>query len=147
MTSGARKPVLRLVGRVFLTVAVVSLLISAFTCFRTRSFLATAARAPGVITQLRVHTSNDSRTYHPVFVFNDSNGNQHEVESSTGSNPSRHTVGEHVNVLYQIPHPDEAKMDGFFELWGISVIMGGVGALDLLLGAGLLVAARLIRTA
>jgi len=141
------KPALRIVGWCFIVGSIVCLLVSAVFYFRTRSFVATAVGASGVITRLREHESNDSTTYHPVFVFNDSNGNQHEIESSAGSNPSRHAVGDQVNVLYQLRHPDDAKMDGFFELWGVSVISGGVGAFDLLLGVGLLVAIRFIKTA
>ena len=45
-----------------------------------------------------------------------------------------------MGVWYDPAKPEHAEIDGFFSLWGISAIFGGLGAIFFLIGSGIIVA-------
>jgi hypothetical protein len=103
----------------------------------TREFLATAVTAQGVVTDLQLSRSSDSNTYNPVFEFQTPDGKIYEVLSSAGSNPPSYARGEQVEVFYQADDPYDAKINGFFTLWGAAAIVGGLGVIFFLVGAAI----------
>ena len=109
----------------------------------TRSFIGQAAKAEGTIVELVRSNSSDSTTYRPVVHFNNQNGEQIEFTSSAGSNPPSYSKGEKVEVLYLPNEPRNAKINGFFSLWGGSLIIGGIGGVFFLIGAGILLVSLL----
>ena len=56
--------------------------------------------------------------------------------SSTATNPPGYAKGEKIEVLYFPAKPQEARINSFFSLWGGSVILGVMGAIFFLIGAG-----------
>ena len=82
----------------------------------------------------------DEAVFGPVVHFTSQNGEAVEFVSSTGSNPPSYSRGERVEVLYQPEEPQNAKINSFFSLWGGPVILGGLGGVFFLVGAGLVFA-------
>ncbi|NZA27241.1 DUF3592 domain-containing protein [Luteimonas sp. SJ-92] len=116
----------------------VGMLLGALLLFSgTRSFLAEAVRAEGVVVDLERSRSSESTTYRPVVLFTAQDGQEATFVSSSGSNPPSHRRGERVQVLYPPGRPEEARIDGFFPLWGAVVILGGIGSAFFLIGGGM----------
>ena len=132
--------VITFANAVFTTVGVVLLVGAGIVSQKTRSFLADAAKAEGTVIELKASRSKDSTTYRPVVRFIDPNGQTVEFTSSTGSNPPLYQAGQKVEVLYRPTEPRNAKINGFFSLWGVSAIMAGMGGVFFLIGFSSLVA-------
>jgi hypothetical protein len=109
-----------------------------------KSFVSAASVAQGTVAELvRSQSGSDSPTYRPVVRFIAANGQAVEFTSSAGSNPPSHSRGEKIEVLYQPSDPQNAKINGFFPLWGGSLIVGGLGTVFFLVGAGIWLFTRL----
>jgi hypothetical protein len=105
---------------------------------QTQRFLAEAVTAQGRVVELVHSRSSDSTTYRPVVRFTDSRGEEIEFTSSTGSNPPSYARGEQVAVLYLPGAPQDARINGFFSLWGGPAILGAIGSVFFLIGAGII---------
>lgn len=126
--------------RVIFTLVGLGMLVGAFFSFQsTSAFLETATAKPGVVTDLILSRSSDSNAYYPVVRFEDEQGRPIEFQSSSGSNPPGYSRGEQVRVLFAPGEPESARIDGFFSLWGASLIVGGLGAAFFLSGTGMFV--------
>ena len=112
---------------VFGVLGAVFLVVGVWTFFSTRSFIATAARADGVVIDLELSRSDDSSTYYPIVAFRTQDGQEIEYQSNTGTNPPSFRVGESVTVLYDPQDPYDARIEAFSELWLFSIIFGSVG--------------------
>jgi len=127
---------------VFLGIGVLLLLVAALLWNDTRSFLARARETSGEVIELREVRDNDggSSTWKPVVRFTAGNGRNITFASSFSSNPAPYDVGERVSVLYLPGEPDEARIRGFGSLWLGATIVGGIGAVFTLIGAGIVFA-------
>ncbi len=105
----------------------------------TRRFLQGAALADGMVTELSLERSGSrsSGTYHPVVQFRAENGVAVTFRSSVGSNPPSYRVGEPVGVYYNPANPQDARVNSFFSLWGMVLILSALGAVFFLVGAGI----------
>lgn len=120
------------------TLVGIGLLVGALLLFRsTSSFVDRAARAEGTVVDLVTSRSSDSTTYRPVVQFVSQSGQAVEFTSSSGSSPPSYSRGEQVEVLYLSSDPQDAKISGFFDLWGGSTILAGLGSLFFLVGGGI----------
>ncbi|RSZ37130.1 MULTISPECIES: DUF3592 domain-containing protein [unclassified Variovorax] len=107
----------------------------------TTSFIESASRTQGeVVRLLHVESSerNESGTWKPLVRFNAPSGEIIEFAPSSSSSPPAYEVGETVDVFFDPRNPQEARLDGFFSLWGGAAITGGLGAVFLLVTAALL---------
>ncbi|AOW15721.1 hypothetical protein LPB72_06495 [Hydrogenophaga crassostreae] len=103
----------------------------------TQRFLDRAQMAPGVVTELVVSTKKvSSTTYKPLVRFETPSGAVIDFTSSVASAPAAYRVGEPVTVFFDPANPSEARVNGFFELWGIASIAGVVGTVFFLVGVG-----------
>ena len=105
------------------------LLIAAGTGIERARFVHSSLQAEGVIVGLspvRPYRSNTS--WRPVFQFTTEDGRSFTVMSNIGQRRSTWKQGEHVAVLYQADHPENAHLDSFAQLWMPEVILGVVGA-------------------
>ena len=124
------------------TLVGIGMLAGAFYLYgSTRDFLAEAATADATVVELARSRSSDSTTYKPVVQFTSRDGQAIEFISSTGSNPPSYSRGEKVEVLYRPDDPQDARINGFFSLWGGALIVAGLGVVFFLVGGGLLLAA------
>ncbi|HEY9126842.1 MAG TPA: DUF3592 domain-containing protein, partial [Acidobacteriaceae bacterium] len=87
-------------------------------------------------------SQNHSVTFAPVFTFVSLDGRSHSITSNSSSNPAGFEVGDTVHVLYDPAAPSGAKIDTFWQLWGIAVVFGGIGATFTPIGIVSLVIAR-----
>lgn len=104
----------------------------------TSTFIARAATAEGTVVDLaRSSGSKGGSTWRPVVRFETPDGEAVQFTSSMGSNPPSHQVGDRVEVLYLPDAPREAKIREYLSLWGPATIVGGIGAVFFLIGAGI----------
>lgn len=121
------------------TVVGIGMLAGAFFLFtNTQEFLKSALTADGTVVELVRTRSTDSYTYKPVVEFKTRDGSLIEFTSSSSSNPPSYSQGEIVEVLYQESFPEQAKINGFFSLWGGPAIVGGLGSAFFLIGVSIL---------
>jgi len=111
----------------------------------TRQFLRTAVEAPGVVTEnLRQESSSSDRSglswsFYPRIRFRTSDGQEIVFISNTGTNPPVYRVNEPVTVLYDPRQPHHASIKSFAQVWMLSIILFGVGALFSSVGIGAVV--------
>lgn len=132
-----------IVKYVFTIVGFAMLAGALFAYNNTSSFLKEAVMTDGTVIELLASRSDNSITYRPVVQFLSEQGQLIEFVSSTGSNPASYSQGEQVKVLYLPMQPSDAKINGFFSLWGVAIILAGIGAVFFLTGAGIIVFVRL----
>ena len=132
-SAGIVKLVFGLVG--------VVMLVGAWLLYQnTTEFIASASRAQGeVIELLRVESSrrNSSDTWRPLVRFKAPSGEIVEFAPSSSSSPPAYDKGEVVGVFFDPADPKDARLDGFFDLWGGATIVGGLGAVFLVFAIGM----------
>jgi hypothetical protein len=104
--------------------AVVLLAACAYGYKSTHDLLRSAHRSTGVVVDVRGDPEGAS---YPHVRFVDSIGQAHEFDSKLKSQPPRYSVGEQVSVLYLPDTPENARIEGFFELWLFPLITGVIG--------------------
>lgn len=87
--------------------------------------------------------AGDAKTYRPVVTYVLPSGQRVKFKSLVHSNPPAYEVGEKVVVLYETTRPHEARIRSFDSLWLLAVILGGLGMVFSVVGAGLLVGGML----
>ncbi|MDH6165003.1 hypothetical protein M2282_000131 [Variovorax boronicumulans] len=119
----------------------VSMLVGAWSLYRnTTKFIASASRAQGeVVELLRVESSrrNSSDTWRPLVHFKVPSGEIVEFAPSSSSSPPAYDKGEAVGVFFDPADPKDARLDGFFDLWGGATIAGGLGLVFLAFAVGM----------
>jgi Protein of unknown function (DUF3592) len=101
---------------------------------KTVLFLDTADRAQGVVVEMVSNHSSDSITWSPVVEF-EAGGRKQRFKDSMGSNPPSYRTGERVGVLYDPANPRDARIDRGRWNTAIPLLVGGFGALLLVLGS------------
>jgi hypothetical protein len=139
----------------FAIIGLVLLLGSLAVCNHTASFARRAARAQGTVTALvrRESTSYSNTnasysnlprttyTYQAVVRFRHGTEQTLFYDSVATSPPAYH-VGQTVEVLYLESDPNDARIASFMSLWFVPLIFGGIGAVFLAVGAGMIVRSR-----
>lgn len=126
----------------FAFVGLTMLTIASFVFKSSLDFIENSKVTEGIVIDLlSVQSSgsnNRSTTYAPLVQFTDNKGGQFEFVSSISSSPASYDIGENVEVIYHSKQPKEAKIKGFFAIWGLETIMGSVGAIFFCIGFALL---------
>jgi hypothetical protein len=134
---------LSIVKYVFSAIGIALLAGAIFFYQNTSAFLADALSTSGTVIDLARSRSSDSTTYRPVVEFKTHNGERVEFTSTSGSNPPSYSKGEIVTVLYSELRPEKARIQGFFSLWGMPAIFGGLGAVFATIGFSIILFGRL----
>jgi hypothetical protein len=129
------KWVFSVMGALFLVMAVVSY-------STTSSFLSDAARANGTVVGFEESRGDTGTIYKPVVVFFTEANEPVKFVSRSGRGKPSVLKGDTVEVLYSPSEPNGARLDGFFELWGGTVIFASFGTPFFIIGAGLYLAGR-----
>ena len=82
-------------------------------------------------------SSTSSYTYKPEVEFKTPNGKRIEFTSSSGTNPPSYSKGEVIEIFYDESLPQNAKINGFFSLWGGAIILGLMGIIFTLIGTSI----------
>jgi hypothetical protein len=69
-------------------------------------------------------TQDSGVTYYPVIKY-DVGGQTYTFESSNSSDPPAYNVGERVWLRYDPADPHRARIDSWYELWLMPVMLGG----------------------
>ncbi len=130
-------------GAIFLAVSLTMLGIAGFLVWKTSHFLDRAVSAQGTITALvRNKNRQATTTYAAQFSFTTPAKQAVTITSTSSSNPPEFEVGESVAVLYLPNNPADARIDSFFQLWGASSIVGGIGTVFLAISLGMILYLR-----
>ena len=123
-------------GYIFVAIGVVLLIIGGLVTWHTVEFKSKAESAEGTVIEMQPRHSDGSTTYAPVVEFETAGGELVTYHSSSSSSPPAYDVGESVEVLYDPNDPSEAKINSFFNLWflplllaGMGIVFGGIGGL------------------
>lgn len=110
--------ILSIVGLGFLAAAL-------FFWVQAKKFVDTASTAQGTVVELIRRTSQKgSETYAPMVAFVTHTGEQRTFLSSIGSKPAYFSVGESVEVLYNVT---DARINTLGQLWLGPSLAGGFG--------------------
>lgn len=132
------------VGIILGLLGVILLAVATWTALSSHRLQRDGLRADGEVIELvRKRDDDGDTTWAPVFRFTTADGKVIDVQSSISSAPASHAVGESVQVLYRADAPHAARIDSFFQLWGLSLIVGGLGVLFGSMTLGLAVAGLL----
>jgi hypothetical protein len=134
--------------KIFKTVAIVfalvgiGMLVGTFLLIKsTSAFMSAAIPTMGTVVQLVARQSSgsgSSTTYAPKVQFTTQAGARIEFVSSASANPPSYASGEQVEVLYLQSAPEQARINGFFSIWGAPLILGSLGFIFTLAGGGIL---------
>jgi hypothetical protein len=115
-----------------------------YETLRNRHDIAVGTAAKGTVTDLFQGSDSDGGTvYYPRVRFATRSGDTIEFTGSNGASPPAFEVGETVSVLYDRTSPGNARIDSFFQLWLLPMILGGMGSVFAAVGgAGLIVGGR-----
>lgn len=114
----------------------VTLLVGAIFFYKnTSDFLLSAVSAQGTIIDLVQSKNSELVSYPPLVRFIDADGQAVEFTSSTGVSAASYPLGDSVEVLYLPHNVEDAKIKGFFALWGAALLMAFLGAGLVLIGA------------
>lgn len=121
------------------------MLISAFYLYKnTNDFLNNSQTTSGIVVELVSSKSKDNSTlYKPVIEFRTKDGELIEFTASAASNPPSYLKGEAVQVFYKADAPYQAKVKGFFSLWGGTIIFAGIGLSFFIVGISMLITREL----
>jgi len=117
---------------VMLCVGFVLLAVAGYQTWRISQFIERSQTAQGTVTDLEPVTSNDRDssakvTYAPIFTFVTGDGKTVSVTAHSSSNPPAFAPNEPVTVLYDPSDPVDARIDTLWQLWGVPLLIGGVG--------------------
>ena len=116
--------------------------IGAIVAVSTLFFVSRAYTAPGTVVDHEVEQNAitflraDERTgllYYPVVEYRSTSGEMHQVTGRMGRASPRFEEGQQLTVLVAPADPSRARLNTVFGIWGSPIILGGLGALFLLL--------------
>jgi hypothetical protein len=117
--------------------------VGAFTYLQASAFVEAAQHAQGSVVEnveRRSSSGNRGSTYAPRVRFTPAGGaTPIEFTSSSSSSPPEYAVGETVPVLYDPQQPFDARLDGTFSNYGVSLIFGLFGAIFGSIGIGFVI--------
>jgi hypothetical protein len=130
---GTRRPT---IAWVIICLGCAALLGALGTMLYTWHFTSVAQRASGTVVEMREQTDKDSgsTSYAPTFHFQDASGSPHTVSSSFFSSPQEFHVGDVVTVLYRRDDPQSARIDSYWQVWGLPSLLGIGGCIELPIG-------------
>ena len=130
---GTKRPV---IARVVICLGCLALVVALASSLHTWRFTRVAQRASGTVIEMREDTDKDSGSvsYAPTFRFQDATGAEHTVASSFFSAPPEFRVGDRVGVLYRADSPTSARIDSYWQVWGLPSLSGILGSIYLPIG-------------
>ncbi len=108
-----------------------------YSIYSIRNFLATSLKAEGEIVEIVVTYSigKGRYTYSPKVSFVDQSGKQVTfVSDASRGFHSQFDIGEKVPILYDPSTPEHAKINKFFDIWLVTIILSFTGFMFTFLG-------------
>ena len=117
-----------ILGLVFGFVGFILAALALFFWLRTRAFLGTAQKAQGtVIRMVYSRDSDGGGGYAPVYTFRTMSGQVIEVADNISTNPPQFKEGQIIDVLYDPENPNKARINKWFNLYFVPMLLGFLG--------------------
>lgn len=126
----------RLIGGIFLAVGLVIATVGAYCYITTQDLVTHGLRAQAVVVEMRL---SGKRTYAPVVEFDTAERSRVRAVGKISSSPPAHKVSDVVTVIYRAGAPEDVTLDEPFELWFLTALFGGLGAVFAIIGGGMLI--------
>lgn len=136
MTETTSEQSMRGVAWLLIIIGAVLVFIAGYRYVSTEQFLASGVWTKGTISGQNLQNDPDGYFYTPIVVYQDRQGIARRWMANVASNPPRYHIGQIVDVVYRAMDPRDALIVDFWELYLIDLVLGGVGILFLLIGAG-----------
>jgi hypothetical protein len=120
------------VSYLFLLIGIGLLVGAGYVYSNTSKFVTGARKAQGTVVALRSGA--------PEVKFRAHDGREVQFTSSVSSKPPSYSVGDAVEVLYRQEQPEDAEINALMTLWLGVMVLGGLGSVFSLVGAGLVFA-------
>jgi len=131
-------------GLVFGGVGLLLTALALFFWLRTRAFLGTAQKAQGTVIQMVYSSDSEGGGgYSPVYTFRTMNGQVVEVTDRMSSNPPQFKEGQIIDVLYDPDNPNKARINKWFNLYFVPILLGFLGLVFGGIGVGMVIAIQL----
>lgn len=114
---------------VLVLLPLLALSFAAYLYWEVQQFIAAALPVSGVVVEYRQHRDRNGTTFGPNFLYLDQSGQQHILQSANFTNPPRFQVGEQVELLYNQMHPENARVNDWWELYNWVIIWGSLGGI------------------
>lgn len=130
---GTKRPV---VGWLLIGLGCAALLGACGAAIYSWHFTSVALRTSGTVIEMREQTDKESGSvsYAPTFRFQDASGAAHTVSSGFYSSPPEFHVGDVIVVLYRSNDPQDARIDSYWQVWGLPSLLGIGGCIELPIG-------------
>ena len=115
-----------------------------FFLVRTRSFLGIAQKAQGTVIRMVYSPDSDGGGgYSPVYTFRTMSGQVIEVTDRLSTNPPQFKEGQIIDVLYDPDNPNSARINKWFNLYFVPMLLGFLGLVFGGIGVAVFVASAL----
>lgn len=123
----------------FCAVGIALIIVSVIKFRSTQTLLAEGNYTIAEVIDLQEYYDSDNdRMYKPLFEYTAESGEVKQYSSGMSSSHSPYDVGDQVEVVYD-PNTDEMRTLTYFGLWGVVVILLGVGLAFFVVGGGYVV--------
>ena len=140
MRTRPAKPA-KLIRLIFGAIGLLMCVFAGWLQHSTATFVASASRTQGEVVKLLYvessHHDSSGGTWRPLVRFKAPAGQIIEFTPSSSSSPPAYQAGESVEVFFNPSNPQDARLNGFFALWGGAAITGGLGLVFLLVAIGM----------
>ncbi len=126
------------IGYSVLAIGVLFLLFFVFQLLTTAMFITSTRPVLGEVVGMEYgYTVSDRAgdTYQPIFSYIDAGGGVRRGKSAYVSSSYNYAPGSKIAIRADPADPTKVYMDDALDLWGFTLIFGGVGALFTTLGA------------
>ena len=112
-----------------------SIAFSVFWANEQLKFIQLSVVTSGEVVEQYVDTNIEGdEFYHPVIAYESNLGEQFRFRSITGSTSPAYDIGEIVQIRYNLANPNDARINSFLSIWGLSILMFFIGALLVSIG-------------
>ena len=122
-------------GIMILVIGGIGLLVSLCSWIYTVHFTHVAARASDTVIEMQQKTNRHGCvSYVPTFRFRDATGSQHTVSSGFFQSSPEFHARDVVPVLYLRDDPQTARINSFWQMWGLPAMAGIIGSISFVVG-------------
>ena len=125
------------IGWFFVGLGLLLMVVGGGFALKRQRFLSQSTHTQGTVTAMSAHTSTALQRPQPSPPFSPSTtkaARSGQKPPASSTSPASYHVGDTIDVYYSPSNPSDAEVNGFFSLWGGSVIIGGIGLFQFLLG-------------
>ncbi len=105
------------------------LFLAGYLYWEVQHFVITAVPVSGVVVGYRQHHDRNGTTLGPNFLYLDQQGQQYVLQSANFTNPPRFKVGQTIEIFYDQSHPENARVNDWWELYNWVIILGSIGVI------------------